>query len=109
MESSEWSVCVCGRGRKEGLCAECWWGRKETAFAEVQVSDGGSLECAEEGSMRREGFFLNFFPLNSVKCSDLWGIAGWVFTLAPHTCVCRPPRMGSRRGRGEGAGLGLGL
>lgn len=60
--------------------------------------------------MRREGFFLKLFPLNSVKRSDLWGIAGWVFTLALHTCVFRPPRLGNRRGRGgEEAGVGLGL
>ena len=50
--------------------------------------------------MRREGFFLKFFPLNSVKCSDPWRIAGWVFTLTPHICVFRPPRLGNRRGRG---------
>lgn len=36
-------------------------GKEGDSLAEVQVSDGGSLECAEEGSMRREGFF-NFFP-----------------------------------------------
>ena len=60
--------------------------------------------------MRREGFFLKLFPLNSVKRSDLWGIAGWIFILAQHTCVFRPPSLGNRRVRGgEEAGVGLGL
>lgn len=40
------------------------WGRKETAFAEVQASVGAcALECPqEEGSMRERGLFLKFFP-----------------------------------------------
>lgn len=64
MESSEWSVCVCGSGRRKGLCAECWWGRKEAAFAEVQVSDGGSLdpECAEEGREKAQHEERGLFP-----------------------------------------------
>lgn len=78
---------------------ECWWGRKETALLRGQVSDGGSLECAEEGSMRREDT-KPVLSLSSIKCSDLWGFAGWVFTLAPHTCVCRPPGWGAG-GEGE--------
>jgi len=63
--SSEWSVYVCGRGAVgEGLCAECWWGRKEAAFVEVQVSDGGSLdpECVKEGREKAQDEERGLFP-----------------------------------------------
>lgn len=57
---------MCGgeRGVEEGLRAECWWGRKEAAFVEVQVSDGGSLdpECAEEGGEKAQDEERGLFP-----------------------------------------------
>ena len=58
-------VSVGGRGRRGGsACAECWWGRKDAAFVEVQVSDGGSLdpECAEEGGEKAQDEERGLFP-----------------------------------------------